>query len=702
MKKNMKKIIFVLSFATLFIGSSAFAATWNSASNDCPTVTVSNISTGSGTNPNVNGCEPYTSIQAGQGDEIGVSIYYHNTSSSPATNVRVSLSKNPSSGSANTHSFSAAINSDQGSASGSGQVNISSSQTLDFSRAVWQPNQGRSSVSFPNGQNGSQVINGGVNIGTINSGWNTQGYVIVYFRTSSTVINPPQNNNNYYCNIDSFRASSKSIDKGDRVTFYWDTTDCTYVTLTSISGSLNPDDSKNTYPDYSRNYCLSAYGNNGGRDEECIYIDVDDRIVDNNQNLEVETNNATNVNTTYATINGYLDPDGSYATRWFKYGTSSSYLNKTTSRVNQGYGASNFSAYLSNLSPNTTYYFQAVGENSDGDIEYGRVLNFNTNANVVINNLSAVTTLATGVTTNSAVLNGLVLNTESIQTNAHFEYGTTTGLGNSTVVKNIGSGSAINAFEILSGLSSNTIYYYRIVGQNGNGIAYGEIKFFRTLSAGVTPPVNPGTPKTTLEALASIDISNKYELVRENDIIDYTITYKNTGKTKLRNSVLQVFVPEHVNYTNSSRGNYNPNSRELVVYLEDLNPNDSGVVYMQGQVFNLPSNVSQIVTTAMLVYTNEKNAQENVMDTVLNRVVVNTVNPNLASAAFFAWLGSLSLCFWLFLIILILLAILFSRLYRRSSVVNKHYNAPVTNRNNYEKYNGGHYDDGDPYSNLPK
>lgn len=701
MKKNMKKIIFVLSFATLFIGSSAFAANqFNGASYDCRTLAIGNVTTNSGRG---NPCWTLDSVSANPGDTINVRVYYHNTSSSSAENVKVSLRKSNQSPSSQ-YSFSGQISSNQGTLNFSPvSLNISGSQTLDFVSAHWYQNKSNSSSQFLNGQNGSEALNNSLYLGNVLPGDNTTSGVVFVFRVgNTTVINPPQNNNNYYCNIDSFRASDKYIDEGDRVTFYWDTTDCTYVTLTSISGSLNPDDSKNTYPDYSRNYCLSAYGNNGGRDEECIYIDVDDRIVDNNQNLEVETNNATNVNTTYATINGYLDPDGSYATRWFKYGTSSSYLNKTTSRVNQGYGASNFSAYLSNLSPNTTYYFQAVGENSDGDIEYGRVLNFNTNANVVINNLSAVTTLATGVTTNSAVLNGLVLNTESIQTNAHFEYGTTTGLGNSTVVKNIGSGSAINAFEILSGLSSNTIYYYRIVGQNGNGIAYGEIKFFRTLSAGVTPPVNPGTPKTTLEALASIDISNKYELVRENDIIDYTITYKNTGKTKLRNSVLQVFVPEHVNYTNSSRGNYNPNSRELVVYLEDLNPNDSGVVYMQGQVFNLPSNVSQVVTTAMLVYTNEKNAQENVMDTVLNRVVVNTVNPNLASAAFFAWLGSLSLCFWLFLIILILLAILFSRLYRRSSVVNKHYNAPVTNRNNYEKYNGSHYDDGDPYSNLPK
>lgn len=676
MKINMKKTIFIFSLALLFMGSNSFAA-FNNVSNDCPTVTVSNVTTGYGTNPNVNGCEPYSSINANPGDEIAVSIYYHNTGSVAANNVRISLSKSPNSGSASTHSFYATISSDQGGASGSGQVQINSSTDLQFSRASWQPNQNRSNVSFPGGQNGSQVMSGGVNIGTVNPGWNTQGYVIVYFRAGNSQYNPPYNPPYYPpynpptyndCEIDRFRASDDDIEEGDRVVFSWDTSSgCDYVTLTGVSGTMNPNDSRNMYPDYSREYCLSAYGN--GTDRDCIYIDVNEP----RGNLDVDTYSATNIGTNYATLNGRIDPDGEYAYRWFRYGTSSYSLNRSTSRVANGTSERDFSAYISGLSPNTRYYFQAVGETDNGDVEYGQKLNFNTNANI-INDTSAVTTNATGLTTTSATLNGIILNTENLNTSAYFEYGTTANLGQRTASKNLGTGSSLSSFQSIAGLSSNTLYYYRIVGENENGTSYGNLKFFQTRTNTVTPPVNPGTPKAPAEAQAVIDIANRYELVREGDIIDYTITYENTGDTKLENSVLIVYLPEEVNYRNSSRGNYNDRTRELVVYLEDLNPKDDGVVYMQGEVVSLPQDYLQIATTGMLVYTNEKDAQENVMDTVLNRVEqFSRNNTNLAAGAFFAWLGSLSLCFWLFLIILILLAILFSRMYRKEKVYTRYY-----------------------------
>ena len=91
----MKKIIFVLSLALLFTSQSVFAAPFNTASNDCPTVGIGNVSTGAGVEDGHDQCWMLSSVQASQGDNINVHIYYHNTSASPATNVRVSLIKNP-------------------------------------------------------------------------------------------------------------------------------------------------------------------------------------------------------------------------------------------------------------------------------------------------------------------------------------------------------------------------------------------------------------------------------------------------------------------------------------------------------------------------------------------------------------------------------------------------------------------------------
>ena len=571
-------------------------------------------------------------------------------------------------------------------------------------------------------------MNGGINIGTVNPGWNTQGSVVVSFRVSSTSVNPPNNHtNNNTCRIDYFRVSDDDIEEGDRVTFSWDASDCSYVTLTTFSERMNTNDSISARPTYSREYCLNAYGN--GTDRECLDIDVDEDIIDEEENVDIEvaTRSATSISESDATLNGFIDPNDSYATRWFRYGTSSGNLSRSTNRVNHGYNRANFSADIFNLAPNTRYYFQAVGENSD-TTEYGKILNFNTNASVVDDNdsLSAVTTVATGISQSSAVINGLVLNTENIQTNAYFEYGRNVDLGSRTITKNLGSGLALNTFDTIYGLSPNTFYYFRVVGENGNGKSYGEIKFFQTLTNGViTPPV---VPKIPAEALATLEITNKYELVRLNDLIDYTITYKNTGKTKLVNSKLKVFLPEYIDYINSQRGNYDRSTRELTVNLENLNPADGGVLYMQGRVIDTPVNNTQIVTSAMFEYINEKNANESVMAYVVNRTGENINNTNLAAGAFFAWLGSLSLCFWLFLIILILLAIMFSRMYRKDKYItnnNSYYNKPNPKQNynnqgvqyngngrnlknsdyshnNPEAFNGGEYSDGNPYENLPK
>ena len=258
MKKYMKKIIFAFSFALLFVGQSVFAAPFNTASNDCPTIGVGNVSTGSGVEDGHDLCWMLSSVQAKAGDNINVHIYYHNTSSSPATNVKISLNKNPSSGSSSTHSFSTTISSDQGSVSGNAQVYINSSQALNFTGASWQPNQSRTDATLPFGQNESQVMNGGINIGTVNPGWNTQGSVVVSFDVSSASVNPPNNNDD--CQIDYFRVSDDDIEEGDRVTFSWDTSDCSYVTLTSFSERMDTNDSITARPTYSREYCLNAYG----------------------------------------------------------------------------------------------------------------------------------------------------------------------------------------------------------------------------------------------------------------------------------------------------------------------------------------------------------------------------------------------------------------------------------------------------------
>ncbi|MCR4260982.1 MAG: hypothetical protein NUV96_01435, partial [Candidatus Colwellbacteria bacterium] len=99
---------------------------------------------------------------------------------------------------------------------------------------------------------------------------------------------------------------------------------------------------------------------------------------------EVVTISATGVNSTSATLRGEVDPNGDNTDAWFEWGTSASNLNRTTSQRDMGDGTNDvaFSAGISGLSENTTYYFRAMAENGEGD-DQGSILSFRTGSPIV-------------------------------------------------------------------------------------------------------------------------------------------------------------------------------------------------------------------------------------------------------------------------------------------------------------------------------
>jgi hypothetical protein len=90
----------------------------------------------------------------------------------------------------------------------------------------------------------------------------------------------------------------------------------------------------------------------------------------------VQTNAATSITTTGATLNGNVISDGGAAVtaRGFMYGTSANNLLQT---VQSGSGTGSFTASLTGLTSSTTYYYKAYATNSEGTA-YGEVLSFTT------------------------------------------------------------------------------------------------------------------------------------------------------------------------------------------------------------------------------------------------------------------------------------------------------------------------------------
>lgn len=189
------------------------------------------------------------------------------------------------------------------------------------------------------------------------------------------------------------------------------------------------------------------------------------------------TEEVSNLTQTSATFNGTIINAGTptYTERGFVYSTSPQPTvedaQKITSAVND---QASFSANVSNLSSNTSYYVRAYARNDIG-VAYGNDVAFATGS--VQTQVS--TSAATNITASSATLNGTIIEVGSpAYTEKGFCYNTT---GNPTISNNkvIVTGSGIGAFsKEINNLQYNTTYHVKAYAiHNGQPIYGNEITF---------------------------------------------------------------------------------------------------------------------------------------------------------------------------------------------------------------------------------
>jgi hypothetical protein len=93
---------------------------------------------------------------------------------------------------------------------------------------------------------------------------------------------------------------------------------------------------------------------------------------------------------------------------------------------------------------------------------------------------SVTTTPASGISSSGATLHGAV-DPQGESTNAYFQWGTTTGYGNTTFNQNVGSGTVSVPYSVsLSGLSCGTIYHFQAAATNNGGTGLGGDQAFTT------------------------------------------------------------------------------------------------------------------------------------------------------------------------------------------------------------------------------
>ncbi|HEY0964217.1 MAG TPA: hypothetical protein VGE31_00265, partial [Candidatus Paceibacterota bacterium] len=107
--------------------------------------------------------------------------------------------------------------------------------------------------------------------------------------------------------------------------------------------------------------------------------DLEDDNDDSDSEVDVVTRPATRIQDDHARIGGEVVDfnDSNYATVWFEYGRSNSFLNQETNsaRIDDDEDGE-FEGVISNLIEGQRYYFRAVASDDDGDEDRGSILHF--------------------------------------------------------------------------------------------------------------------------------------------------------------------------------------------------------------------------------------------------------------------------------------------------------------------------------------
>ena len=218
----------------------------------------------------------------------------------------------------------------------------------------------------------------------------------------------------------------------------------------------------------------------------------------------VQTNSASNITTTGATLSGDVTFDGNttVTARGFMYGTDA---NNLTQSVQSGSGTGSFTKTLTGLSYGTTYYYKAFATNSGGT-SYGDVRTFTT---IAVYLPTVTTGTASSISAANATLSGNVtFDGNATVTARGFVYGTSANNLSQTVQSGSGTGSFTKA---LTGLSSSTTYYYKAYATNSEGTGYGEVMTFTTTASTGTVNghawVDLGLPSGTRWATCNVGAS---------------------------------------------------------------------------------------------------------------------------------------------------------------------------------------------------
>jgi hypothetical protein len=423
---SMKKIIIALSvfmFLTTAMVSFAHAdsgtVSFNNDPKDLPTVTVSDYNTDKCTAGPADGCWK-SSITANPGDLVSVQIYYHNTGTATSTDTTLAMSPEDS-GSGTTHTFTGGLVGGTATggnvyAHGSATIYTTDNETLDFVPGSVRLYRDQSTTGYSVNSEESLFTTDGEDIQDVPAGWSGQGVLVADFQVSGSndVVTTPTNT----CYINSFQSSSNSITQGQSTILSWNTSGegSVYISGLGNEGSATSG-SVSVSPYSTTSYTLTLSGGNCSGASQTVTVYVNQQTttytpppVYTTEQPQAITTIASVLGSYSAVLNGIAVPNTTYGTTsaWFEYGNSTGLGSTTNAQAVSANGNDPYSANISGLNPNSTYYYRAVVQNSGG-IAYGSIVPFSTPSaasvyvpptHVIVENRT-VTTTNTGITAKS-------------------------------------------------------------------------------------------------------------------------------------------------------------------------------------------------------------------------------------------------------------------------------------------------------------
>ena len=206
---------------------------------------------------------------------------------------------------------------------------------------------------------------------------------------------------------------------------------------------------------------------------------------------------ATGIQSTAATLAGQVLSNGGFAptiTLYYGPADGGTIAGNWTNSINLGVETGAFSQSISGLSPNTTYYFTVNAVNYAGSSWASASSSFRT-AGITVPQVTNAP--ATAIAATFATLNGQILSTGGATTGVILYYGSTDG-GTSPGAwsHNLSLGVQNGSFsQTVSGLSSNSLYYYTAEATNLQGAAWAVPS--QTFTTTATNPVSNFVPMLT-------------------------------------------------------------------------------------------------------------------------------------------------------------------------------------------------------------